>query len=533
MPALTSGGVAVTYAVVGNVLTASAGGSTVFTLTVNADGSWTFDLEGQLDHASGNSENNLFIDFSSIIEAEDFDHDPAAPLPAGSFVINVDDDIPTPKIPVEGQPLLGGLVDEDNLPTGNNDVQTGDDNPGNADGDNDGTTTGGIAGSLAALFNVGADQPLTFSMNPSTAGLPALTSGGVAVTYAVVGNVLTASAGGNTVFTFTINADGSWVFDLQDQLDHPAGNNENNLAIDLSSMVQEVDFDGDPATAAAGALVISVDDDIPVPKNNEGSVTGWSTRTIFPAALATMRRATTIRATPMATTTERRRGGAAGSLNGLYNVGADEPLTIGLSGNTSGLPALFSGGVPVTYNVVGNVLTASAGGNTVFTLTVNANGSWVFDLQDQLDHAAGNNENNLFIDFSSVITARDFDNDPAPPLPGSSFVINVDDDVPIARNDADEITGGGTTATGNVITGASTTGGAAGAELERRGCSDHGGRDQRDRRVGHDLHGGPAVDRRRPRHADDGCGGQLHLHPQRQPWRRQRRVHVHHPRCGR
>ena len=44
-------------------------------------------------------------------------------------------------------------------------------------------------GSVAPLFNSGADQPLTFSLNTDTSGLPAgLTSGGVAVTYAVVGN---------------------------------------------------------------------------------------------------------------------------------------------------------------------------------------------------------------------------------------------------------------------------------------------------------------------------------------------------------
>ena len=43
-------------------------------------------------------------------------------------------------------------------------------------------------GSVAPLFNSGADQPLTFSLDTVTTGLPALTSGGVTVTYAVVGN---------------------------------------------------------------------------------------------------------------------------------------------------------------------------------------------------------------------------------------------------------------------------------------------------------------------------------------------------------
>ena len=66
--------------------------------------------------------------------------------------------------------------------------------------------TGTIAG--LAEFQSGADEPLTFSLATDTSALQAqnLTSGGVALSYAVVGNVLTASAGaGNTVFTFTLN----------------------------------------------------------------------------------------------------------------------------------------------------------------------------------------------------------------------------------------------------------------------------------------------------------------------------------------
>ena len=82
--------------------------------------------------------------------------------------------------------------------------------------------------------------------------------------------------------------------------------------------------------------------------------------------------------------------GVAGSLSGLFSVGADEPLTISLSATTSGLPTLFSQGEEVTYSVTdgasSDTLTATAGGRTVFTLVVNADGSWTFDLDDQLDH---------------------------------------------------------------------------------------------------------------------------------------------------
>ena len=64
-------------------------------------------------------------------------------------------------------------------------------------------------GSVSALFQSGADEPLTYSLSTDTSALLAqsLTSGGVALTYSVVGNVLTAEAGaGNTVFTFSLNA---------------------------------------------------------------------------------------------------------------------------------------------------------------------------------------------------------------------------------------------------------------------------------------------------------------------------------------
>ena len=63
----------------------------------------------------------------------------------------------------------------------------------------------------------------------------------------------------------------------------------------------------------------------------------------------------------------------------------------------------------------------------MFTLTVNANGSWTFDLQDQLDHVDnGLNDENLLlrtavdgstsvpsIDFSSIVVATDRDGDSA------------------------------------------------------------------------------------------------------------------------
>ena len=78
-------------------------------------------------------------------------------------------------------------------------------------------TEGDVAGAAtvatgdeSTLFSAGADQPLTISLSTVTSGLPALTSNGVAVTYAVSGDTLTASAGANTVFTFSLSSSGAY-----------------------------------------------------------------------------------------------------------------------------------------------------------------------------------------------------------------------------------------------------------------------------------------------------------------------------------
>src|ERR1043166_7400998 len=94
----------------------------------------------------------------------------------GTLTISFDDDIPTAIIPPPPEgggtppPLVSGQVDEDALATGNGDSAPGDD-PG-------GASASGLAGSLDALFNAGADQPLSFTLSTDTTGLPNLTSNG-------------------------------------------------------------------------------------------------------------------------------------------------------------------------------------------------------------------------------------------------------------------------------------------------------------------------------------------------------------------
>ena len=59
-----------------------------------------------------------------------------------------------------------------------------------------------------------------------------------------MGDTLTAKAGSTTVFVLTVKADGSWSFDLQDQLDHVVGGNDENFALQVAggSPVSSIDF---------------------------------------------------------------------------------------------------------------------------------------------------------------------------------------------------------------------------------------------------------------------------------------------------
>ncbi|MFV3304594.1 DUF5801 repeats-in-toxin domain-containing protein [Pseudomonas sp. NY15181] len=412
LPALTSGGVAVTYSVLGNLLTASAGAATVFTFSLNATtGAYTFTLVSPLDHPAGNDENDINISLGTLLQATDKDSDTVT-ASAEKLVITVDDDTPT----ATGTPATG-TVDEDGLPHG---IAGGvGDVPGEA------TVA---SGSVAGIFHSGADVPLTYSLGTDTSGLPALSSGGVAVTYSVLGNTLTASAGAATVFTFSLNATtGAYAFTLIGPLDHPAGNDENDITLNLGTLLKATDFDGDTVTAAAEKLVITVDDDTPTATGT--AVTGTVDEDGLPNGIAGG-----VGDVPGEATV------ASGSVTGIFQSGADVPLTYSLGTDTSGLPALTSGGVAVTYSVLGNLLTASAGAATVFTFSLSSTGDYSFTLVSPLDHPAGNDENDITINLGTLLKATDFDGDTVTAA-AEKLVITVDDDTPTAI---------GTPATGTV-----------------------------------------------------------------------------------
>ena len=167
----------------------------------------------------------------------------------------------------------------------------------------------------------------------------------------LLADTVTASVpAGDTVFTFTLTAAGKWTFTLIDQLDHAAGNEENDLTINLGAIVQATDFDGDSVTGNATGLVITVDDDTPI------ATAGTSTGTVDEDGV--------VEGIADAGPGDGIAGGtgdvageatvATGSVTALFQSGADEPLTYGFAANavaTLQALGLTSGGVALSYAI--------------------------------------------------------------------------------------------------------------------------------------------------------------------------------------
>ena len=258
---LTSHGATVNFAsVTGTTLAAYTGGSTsgteVFTLTLNADGSWTFHLLAPIDHNGAET-----IDLSKLVQAVDFDGS-AVVLASGDLKVTITDDAP---IDVSSATGLAGTVNEGGLTSGNEPSSP--------------TVFSGASGSLDTLVHFGADgqntTPFQFVSN-ATALVTAfnIESHGAQVDYTTVtpgasGTTLAAFAGGSAgteAFTLTLNDDGSWTFKLLAPIDH-----NGSETFDFSSLVQAVDYDGSTVGLSSGDIKVTITDDAPI---LSGTVTG-------------------------------------------------------------------------------------------------------------------------------------------------------------------------------------------------------------------------------------------------------------------
>jgi T1SS-143 domain-containing protein len=232
----------------------NASGAVAFSLTLNSvSGDLTLDQKLALKHADATNPDDsvtlLGSKISLVATITDGDGDQRSDsVDLGGKLVFKDDG---PVLIAGGN--VTGQVMEDALPGGN------------PDGASDTTVA---KGSLASLVNFGADGPGAFSLTGDYSSLTAqhLTSGGVALVYSVVGNLLTAMAGAKTIFTLSVDAAGNYEFKLVGPLDHPLhnGSDAEQLALNLGGVIKATDGDGDPVSLGSGSLVINVQDDLPV-----------------------------------------------------------------------------------------------------------------------------------------------------------------------------------------------------------------------------------------------------------------------------
>jgi T1SS-143 domain-containing protein len=456
-------------------------------LSVNADGSYHFELVGTLDHADPNDPNDIIhLDFGVSATDADGDSDSA------TLRIDVKDDVPR----------IGdaaGDVDESNLDVGPV-VYT----------DTLEFNTGVEVGSITPAGN--------FVANANGSPL-ALTSGGVAVIVTQTANGYAGSANGNPVFTLTVNATtGQYTYTQFAPVDHP-NTSDYNDTITLDFDVQITTIDNDSATATISIQV--ADDGLDARNDKNGAeedqfVTGSVMDNDFvgednPNVVTNVHFNGTDYTVP---------AGGSVSINGTYGTlimnsdgtysyqataedpdGVEnfvytlrdgdgdtdtaklditvtpdgEPVAVsqffdidetnltpgpmiyngdlnvdfgrdgvgGVEGNgsfTAGASLangqLTSNGVPVTVALVGNTYVGTAGATQVFTLTLNDDGTYQFHLQHTLDHADKTDPNDV-IRLEFGVTISDADGDSADGI----VTIHVHDDAPVAyadKNGAEE-----------------------------------------------------------------------------------------------
>ncbi|HHF3110967.1 TPA: retention module-containing protein [Vibrio diabolicus] len=385
---------------------ATANGSAVFTLILNIDGSYSFELQGPIDHAANSD--SLTLDFSVI--ATDFDGDTSQIV----LPVTIVDDKPT----ITDVDAI--TVDEDDLGTIGSD-QT---DPISIDGNF--TTT------------QGSDRVVSYQLDASATPVAGLTSQGVAVTLTETANAdgsftYQATAGTESVFTLTVNTDGSYNFTLEGPIDHAVDSDE----LTLNFPIIATDFDGDTTNAT---IPVTIVDDKPV-------ITDVDAITVDEDDLASIG---SDQSNPI-------------SIDGNFTTtqGSDRVVSYQLDASATPVDGLTSQGVAVTLTETANgdgsfTYEATAGGNPVFTLTVDTDGTYNFTLEGPIDHAVDSDE--LILNFP--IIATDFDGDTVT----ESIPVTIVDDVPTITAvdalsvDEDDLSGVGSDPGGDLfVEGAFTT----------------------------------------------------------------------------
>lgn len=405
----------------GNVLTISA----VIYNPVTGEGqvSYSYILGDNGDHTKPVNDISLSESFS--VELIDSDGDTAS----NTLDVTILDDIPTL---ADGEELsVRSLVQEDALSSGN------------SEGTGQSVSASGAPGTLNSLVNFGADGAGSFGLGSDVSSLVGLglTSGGVALSYSVAGNVLTASAGSVPVFTLTIGVDGSYNFTLSGPLDHPTADGDDGeqltgVGIDFSGVLTATDGDGDPLTGSfpAGRFVIRGEDDVSVALIETVDISELSLVTQDAQTIGEL------------FDTDSADFSAAFAAAVTANYGADGPGDTKVTGYnltvSNAVSVLSSNGKPITLVLVEGDIVGRADGVDIFKISVSAGGTVSVTQYAEIDHlpedADGVDENsNQSLgagkgQLTATVTVTDGDNDVVSKLVsvdlGSS--VSFDDDLP-------------------------------------------------------------------------------------------------------
>ncbi len=349
---LTSHGTALAYQVSGQTLTASAGGVTVFTLTLANDGSYRIVWNQSLDHG----QDSLSLPFA--LEYRDSDGDRVS----ANLTVNLVDSTP-PDFTIA--PI--SLTEDDFT------------NPAAVVGQSQ-FVVGHQSDPLVATSAVFADQSATLArLNGS-----GISSDGHALTFEFTGDrlltgyyldgngkrvevlkaELTASQHGSDI-------DGNVTVSLNGPLDHQGSD---QLSLGLTVSAKEID--GDETRAD---LVVSISDGVDPRLGIDSGVT-------------------------------LQEGASGQTLDGQLpvSVGSDRLVSLNFEANQPGLNGLTSGGQPTHYQVNGNVITLlDAGGKTILTVTLGLDGKYQVALDGVLDQPVSTNSVNLGLQ----VQGTDFDGD--------------------------------------------------------------------------------------------------------------------------
>ncbi|CAN7486531.1 T1SS-143 repeat domain-containing protein [Neorhizobium sp. LjRoot104] len=404
----------------------------VFKVTLDptaANGSYKFDLLGNLDHSGANAEDNLDLTFN--FRATDSDGDPTG---RGSFTVTIDDDAPIASVvTVAGNTLLGD--ETAGADAGTDDVTGAPPSAfsslGTALGWSQQANMVSTAGNSYGADGAGS-QSLALTkadgsvFNGESSGIQTLN--GSDVKLYTEGNLVVGKVGATVVFALSIDGNGTVSMAQYQPIKHgdPANSNETVSVNGVYVTTTISDREGDTAHATTStALDIKVRDDAPTVSPTQTGVTvdedGLSSGNGGYAAY----------------TDDAVSNSKTASANLSYNFGTD-----GLAGEatnivfqTSNLASLglksFGTSLSYAWDNSTNTLTATAGnsGPVVFTLKVTdvSTGAYTFTLERPLDHSTttgANKEDDINIDFN--FTIRDGDGDPA----SGTVRVTIDDDAP-------------------------------------------------------------------------------------------------------